>query len=128
MKNYEFAERKQAKAKVLVLPGLPLFLINGKSISLYFCKNSFLLRQIKQLFNLINLKRSYRICVTVYGGGLDSQAQAIMLGLAKIFSSINLNFRTLYQTLGFLKRDLRIKERKKYGLRKARKAPQYSKR
>jgi small subunit ribosomal protein S9 len=121
-------KRKQATAHITVTAGNGLFYINNKFINIYFLNNLFLLNKITQLFKFLNLKSHYNIFVTVNGGGLESQCKAILLGVSHIFSSFNYIIREKLQKLNFLHRDLRIKERKKYGLRKARKAPQYSKR
>ena len=76
----------------------------------------------------LNLAEQFDIVALVKGGGLTGQAQAIQLGVARQLCKIDNENRALLKPFGFLTRDARIKERKKYGLRKARKAPQYSKR
>jgi small subunit ribosomal protein S9 len=76
----------------------------------------------------VNLEKQFDIVVRVTGGGLTGQAQAIQLGVARLLCKMDNENRAILKPFGFLTRDARIKERKKYGLRKARKAPQYSKR
>ena len=76
----------------------------------------------------LNLAKQFDIITLVNGGGLTGQAQAIQLGVARQLCELDSSNRRILKPFGFLRRDARIKERKKYGLRKARKAPQYSKR
>ena len=76
----------------------------------------------------VNLEKQFDIVALVNGGGLTGQSQAIQLGIARLLCKMDPKNRTILKPFGFLTRDSRIKERKKYGLRKARKAPQYSKR
>jgi small subunit ribosomal protein S9 len=76
----------------------------------------------------LNLEKQFDIVVLVNGGGLTGQAQAIRLGVARLLCKMDTENRKILKPFGYLSRDPRIKERKKYGLRKARKAPQYSKR
>jgi small subunit ribosomal protein S9 len=121
-------KRKQATAHIDLSVGSGLFFVNNKFVNLYFLNNVFLLDQLKYLFKILYLKDRYNIFITVNGGGLESQCKAIIFGLATLFSSVNSFLTEKLKKFHFLNRDLRIKERKKYGLRKARKAPQYSKR
>jgi small subunit ribosomal protein S9 len=79
-------------------------------------------------FRKIKLEKQFDIVALVNGGGLTGQAQAIQLGVARLLCNMDKENRIILKPFGFLTRDSRIKERKKYGLRKARKAPQYSKR
>ena len=76
----------------------------------------------------MNLDKQFNIVAFVNGGGLTGQAQAVQLGVARLLCKLDPENRKILKPFGFLTRDSRIKERKKYGLRKARKAPQYSKR
>ncbi len=76
----------------------------------------------------LSLEKQFDIVAIVNGGGLTGQSQAIQLGLARLLCKMDQKNRQILKPFGFLTRDARIKERKKYGLRKARKAPQYSKR
>ena len=76
----------------------------------------------------LSLEKSYDVVALVKGGGLTGQAEAIQLGIARLLCKMDNENRSVLKPFGFLTRDSRIKERKKYGLRKARKAPQYSKR
>jgi len=87
------------------------------------------LKLIFQIYiQLLNLEKQFNIVTVVKGGGLTGQAQAIQLGVARQLCQMDHQHRLVLKPFGFLTRDSRIKERKKYGLRKARKAPQYSKR
>lgn len=121
-------KRKQAVARVFLLPGSGNLIINKISGSQYLQYNNNYLNIIWQPLKKLNLDKKFDIVVIVKGGGLTGQAQAIQLGIARQLCKIDKNNRTILKPFGFLTRDSRIKERKKYGLRKARKAPQYSKR
>ena len=79
-------------------------------------------------FKILNLEKQFDIIVLAKGGGITGQAEAIQLGVARLLCKMKTQNRTLLKANGLLTRDARVKERKKYGLRKARKAPQYSKR
>lgn len=126
--GYQLSQRKNAFVKICLYEGLGLSLINQKSINIYFLNNSKFLLIIKQLISLITLEKPSTLAIVSKGGGLESQGKAILLGLSKLLVRLNSNYENRLDSLGFLQSDLRIKERKKYGLRKARKAPQYSKR
>lgn len=121
--------RKTASARVKLSPSATenLF-INGKPAELYFQNNKALLHNIFQVYQLIETSTKYNAYISVNGGGLSAQAQAIRLTLCKAFIEFIPELRASFKAQGFLTRDARIKERRKYGLKKARKAPQYSKR
>lgn len=125
---YLFTACQRTKIQIILEVGNGNFLINNKSINIYFLNNLFILMKIKQIFKQIILNINYNIYINISGGGLESQVKALLLGLANVLSKCNPNCINYFQQFGFLTRDLRIKERKKYGLRKARKAGQYSKR
>ena len=119
--------RKEATANVKLTSGDGLFLVNNKSVELYFHCNPQYLNNLKAPLTTLGLEDKYDISVTTRGGGLHSQMDAIKLGLARALCDIS-GDRLVLKRQGYLTRDPRSKERKKYGLRKARKAPQFSKR
>jgi small subunit ribosomal protein S9 len=103
-------------------------LINGKNGDLYLQFNPAYLSAAKAPLETLGLESEYDILVKVEGGGLTGQAESIRLGVARALCQLDPDNRKPLKTEGYLTRDPRAKERKKYGLRKARKAPQYSKR
>ncbi|WPT18748.1 hypothetical protein PSENEW3_10000018 (chloroplast) [Picochlorum sp. SENEW3] len=120
--------RKNAQAQVQLIPGSGnSILINGKSADTYFQQNAVYLQCIYTIYEMVTEKK-YDAIITVEGGGLSAQAQAIRLALCKAFSTLFPNLRPYFKERKFLTRDARMKERRKYGLKKARKAPQFSKR
>jgi small subunit ribosomal protein S9 len=120
--------RKSAIAKVCLLSGKENFLVNNKIYEEYFQYNPNYLKSIQGPIKKLALEGQYQIVVKVVGGGLTGQADAIKLALARALCNINNQNRALLKTEGFLTSDSRVKERRKYGLKKARKASQYSKR
>jgi small subunit ribosomal protein S9 len=120
--NIGLGRRKQAIARVFLLPGEGNITINKKSGDKYLQYNETYLNAVWAPLETLNLEKQFDIVAIVNGGGLTGQAEAIQLGVARRLCDMDL------KPFGFLTRDSRIKERKKYGLRKARKAPQYSKR
>nr|QVQ56805.1 ribosomal protein S9 [Erythrocystis saccata] len=120
--------RKTSVARVNLIPGSGKLIINGLPGELYLQFSPNYLRIACSPLNLLGLSKEYDIYVKTQGGGLSGQADAIRLGLARALCDINCDNRIMLKSEGLLSRDSRIKERKKYGLRKARKAPQYSKR
>ena len=121
-------KRKQAIARVFLIPGKGNLVINKVSGNKYLQYNDTYLNSVWAPLKELNLEKQLDIIVLVKGGGLTGQADAIQLGVARQLCKIDKNNRAILKPFGFLTRDSRIKERKKYGLRKARKAPQYSKR
>jgi small subunit ribosomal protein S9 len=121
-------KRKQAIARVFLIPGKGNLVINKVSGNKYLQYNDTYLNSVWAPLKELNLEKQLDIIVLVKGGGLTGQAGAIRLGVARQLCKIDKNNRAILKPFGFLTRDSRIKERKKYGLRKARKAPQYSKR
>lgn len=121
-------KRKQAIARVFLIPGKGNLVINKVSGNKYLQYNDTYLNNVWAPLEELNLEKQFDIIVLVKGGGLTGQADAIQLGVARQLCKIDKNNRAILKPFGFLTRDSRIKERKKYGLRKARKAPQYSKR
>jgi small subunit ribosomal protein S9 len=121
--------RKTALAHVQLVSGSgTTILVNGKPASEYFQNNAVYLQILTNVTDLVKTKNKYDAHVNVQGGGLSAQAQAIRLALSKAFVDVLPECRSLFKKPGFLTRDARIKERRKYGLKKARKAPQFSKR
>jgi small subunit ribosomal protein S9 len=127
-KNIGLGKRKQSVARVFLLPGEGNLIINKTSGNKYLQYNDTYLNTVWSPLEKLNLEKQFDIVALVKGGGLTGQAQAIQLGIARLLSNMDKENRKRLKPLGFLTRDSRIKERKKYGLRKARKAPQYSKR
>ena len=129
-KNFVTAtgKRKASIAKALILKGTGKIIVNEKSISSYFSSVTNEYKKIKICLNLVNLANHLNIVLFVKGGGVSSQLDAICLSIAKALCKINPVHRSLFNNFLFLRSDSRIKERRKYGLKKARKASQYSKR
>jgi small subunit ribosomal protein S9 len=121
-------KRKQAIARVFLVPGKGDLIINKVSGNKYLQYNGNYLKTIWAPLKELKLDKQFDIITLVKGGGLTGQAQAIQLGVTRQLSQMDPQNRVVLKPFGFLTRDGRIKERKKYGLRKARKAPQYSKR
>lgn len=121
-------KRKRAIAQVFLVPGSGNLIINKVPGEKYLQYNQNYLNYIKDPLEKLQLSNQFDIVVSVKGGGLTGQTEAIQLGIARLLCKIENINRSILKPYGFLTRDSRIKERKKYGLRKARKAPQYSKR
>jgi small subunit ribosomal protein S9 len=120
--------RKTSVARVRLVPGSGQLLINGKPGDLYLQFNHGYLSAAKAPLETLGLEGEYDILVNVHGGGLTGQADSIKLGVARALCQLDPDNRKPLKVEGYLTRDPRAKERKKYGLHKARKAPQYSKR
>ncbi len=119
--------RKESIARVRLMAGKGEITVNGKKLDEYF--GSDILKVIvNQPFAVTNTVGKYDVIVKVIGGGLSGQAGAIRHGISRALNEANSEFRPILKANGFLTRDPRMKERKKYGLKKARKAPQFSKR
>jgi small subunit ribosomal protein S9 len=126
--NIGLGKRKHAVARVFLVPGEGNIIINKLPGEKYLQYNETYLGLIKAPLEKVALASGFDIVAFVRGGGLTGQAEAIQLGVARLLCKMETENRSVLKPLGFLSRDARIKERKKYGLRKARKAPQYSKR
>lgn len=126
--NIGLGKRKEAVARVFLIPGEGNLIINKISGNKYLQYNDNYLNTVWAPLKELNLEKQFDIVTLVRGGGLTGQAQAIQLGVARQLCKMDQQNRLVLKPFGFLTRDARIKERKKYGLRKARKAPQYSKR
>lgn len=120
--------RKTSIARVRLIPGSGKLIINSLPGELYLQFSPNYLRISYGPLTLLGLEKEYDIYVKTEGGGLTGQADAIRLGVARALCMINPENRIALKSEGLLTRNSKIKERKKYGLRKARKAPQYSKR
>jgi small subunit ribosomal protein S9 len=119
--------RKQAIARVRLIPGSGTWTINGRTLEDYF-PNKVHQQIANDPFVTLDLVDRYDVLVRVQGGGISGQAGAVRLGIARALLLTDDEARPPLKKAGFLTRDPRAKERKKYGLKKARKAPQYSKR
>ena len=127
-KYYGTGRRKEAVAKVWLKPGSGKFTVNGKSLAEYFCGRKILEFQVMRPLNVTNTKGNYDIFVEALGGGIPGQAGATSMGIARALLQVSPDFRTKLKREGLLRRDPRMKERKKYGLKRARRAFQYTKR
>ena len=119
--------RKKSIARVRLLPGKGNIVINGKSIDEYFGLDT-LKMIVRQPLVVTDTAAKFDVFVNVQGGGFTGQAGAIRHGLSRALLDADESFRSLLKAEGFLTRDPRMKERKKYGLKAARRAPQFSKR
>ena len=127
-KSIGVGRRKKSTARVFLKPGKGDLIINNISGEKYLQKNKIYLDNINIPLKALNLQNRYNVFVLTRGGGLVSQIASIKLAISRLLSRIKLENRLILKKSGLLTRDPRVKERKKYGLRKARKAPQYSKR
>jgi small subunit ribosomal protein S9 len=127
-RNIGLGKRKKSVARVFLIPGEGNLVINQIPGQKYLQYNESYLITVRAPLEKLNLENQFDIVALVKGGGLTGQAEAIQLGVARLLCKIDEQNRKVLKPFGFLTRDARIKERKKYGLRKARKAPQYSKR
>lgn len=126
--NIGLGKRKKSVARVFLVPGNGNLIINKVSGNKYLQYNEYYLNTVWAPLKELNLENQFDIVTLVKGGGLTGQAQAIQLGVSRQLCTMDQQNRAILKPFGFLTRDSRVKERKKYGLRKARKAPQYSKR
>ncbi|WP_018266207.1 MULTISPECIES: 30S ribosomal protein S9 [unclassified Methylosinus] len=124
---YATGKRKNAVARVWIKPGTGKITVNGRDVAVYFARP--VLRMIlQQPLGVANRVDQYDLVVTVAGGGLSGQAGAVRHGLAKALTHYEPELRSALKREGFLTRDSRVVERKKYGKRKARRSFQFSKR
>ena len=124
---YGTGRRKKSIARVRLVDGTGVITVNGKSIDEYF-GTEVLKTIVRQPLTATNTTAKFDVIAKVVGGGFTGQAGAIRHGIARALNEANSEFRPTLKTNGYLTRDPRMKERKKYGLKKARKAPQFSKR
>ena len=119
--------RKSSVAKVTITPGKGIITVNGKPVSDYMPYET-LVMDLVQPLELVDAREKYDVNVVVKGGGFSGQTGAIRLGITRALMLANAETRPTLKANGMVTRDARIKERKKYGLKKARRAPQFSKR
>lgn len=124
---YGTGRRKSAVARVFLRPGSGRITVNGKEFQDFF-RGILVGVQALEPLKVTNTAGRYDALITVSGGGPSGQADAIRLGVARALLHVDPNFRPVLKQGGYLSRDARIVERKKYGLKKARRAPQFSKR
>ena len=127
-KNYTaIGKRKRSVAKVTLTPGKGNITVNGKDVKDYMPYETLIIDLVQPL-EMLESKDKYDVNVVVRGGGFSGQTGAIRLGIARALLIANADNRPVLKSNGMITRDARIKERKKYGLKKARRAPQFSKR
>jgi small subunit ribosomal protein S9 len=119
--------RKEAIARVRILPGTGQWQINGRTLETYF-PNKVHQQLVNEPFVTLGAENKFDVVARISGGGVTGQAGALRLGVTRALTLVDPENRPALKKAGFLTRDARVKERKKYGLKKARKAPQYSKR
>ena len=120
--------RKQAIARVRIVPGTGKWTINGRSLDVYF-PNKVHQQIVNEPFVVLGAEEAFDVIARIDGGGVTGQAGALRMGLSRALTALDVETnRAPLKKAGFLTRDARATERKKYGLKKARKAPQYSKR
>lgn len=126
-KFYGTGRRKSSVARVYLVPGSGKITVNKKSLDDYFGLET-LKVIVKQPLVATATEGKYDVLVNVYGGGFTGQAGAIRHGIARALLTVSADYRPALKSAGYLTRDPRMKERKKYGLKGARRAPQFSKR
>ena len=126
--HYGLGRRKTAVAQVRLYKGNGRIVINGRDEKDYFGGLTALIKKIHAPLNITGNKNKFDVSIKVKGGGVSSQADAILLGIARALVKMDEELKATLRKAGFLTRDPRMKERKKPGLKRARKAPQFSKR
>ena len=126
-KYYGTGRRKSSVARVYLVPGTGKVTINKKDMDEYFGLETLKII-VRQPLEVTNMADKFDVIVNVKGGGFTGQAGAIRHGIARALNKYDLDLRPTLKKAGYLTRDPRMKERKKYGLKKARRAPQFSKR
>jgi small subunit ribosomal protein S9 len=119
--------RKESVARVRLVPGTGSFELNGRPLEEYFTTRAHRMTVTAPL-RLVGREKDFDVVARIHGGGVNGQAGALRLGIARALIELDPDLRGQLKAEGFLRRDAREKERRKYGLKKARKAPQYSKR
>jgi small subunit ribosomal protein S9 len=120
-------KRKTAVARVILKPGTGAYTINGRELNVFFPRHT-LQRNIRQPLETVGYDTRMDVVATMHGGGVSAQAGALRHGISRALIEADPNLRSELKRRGFLTRDARVKERKKAGLKKARKRPQFSKR
>jgi small subunit ribosomal protein S9 len=124
---YATGKRKTSIARVWLKPGEGKFIVNDKGLRDYFGRETSEM-VVLQPFDLTGTRNQFDVDVNVIGGGISGQSVAVRHGISKALLQYNVDFKDVLKKAGFLTRDSRVKERKKYGRRGARRRPQYSKR
>lgn len=119
--------RKSSVARVILVPGNGNIVVNGKDVREYLPFET-LVMDLMQPLNITNTADKFDVKVNIFGGGFTGQTGAIRLGITRALLEASADYRAVLKAAGFLTRDARVKERKKYGLKAARRAPQFSKR
>lgn len=119
--------RKKAIARVRLVPGVGNIKVNGRDLDKYF-PYELLVREVRRPLEKVDVQDKYDVIVNVHGGGFTGQAGAIRHGLSRALVECDNTYRPALKEEGFLTRDSRMVERKKYGFKKARRSPQFSKR
>jgi len=125
---YALGRRKSSTARVRLMSGKGAITINGKTAEEYFADSKYLLAKLQQPFAVLDLTGKYDVTVVVSGGGHIGQTEAIRLGIAKALVVLNEDYKSTLKRAELLGRDSREKERKKFGLKGARKQRQFTKR
>ena len=125
---YALGRRKSATARVRLQSGKGNITVNGHTAAEYFADSSYMLAKLQQPFTVLDMTGKYDVSVVVSGGGHDGQAEAIRLGIAKTLVLLNEDVKSTLKRADLLSRDSREKERKKFGLKGARKQRQFTKR
>lgn len=126
--HYAVGRRKEASARVRVLSnGEGTIVVNGKELRIYFPQRSYQ-DIVESPLKLLGVQQHLGVTAKILGGGLKGQAEALRLGIARALVVKDPSYRTTLRKAGYLTRDPRVKERKKYGLKRARRAPQWQKR
>jgi small subunit ribosomal protein S9 len=125
---YGTGRRKSAVARVRLYPGNGQIIVNGKEVADYFGARALYAQMVNHALVLTDNASRFNVTVKVIGGGVTGQAGAVSHGMARALVQADANFRPALKKAGLLARDARVKERKKAGLKRARKAPQYTKR
>ncbi len=124
---YATGKRKTSIARVWLEPGEGKFIINEKALKEYFGRETCEM-VVLQAFDITGTRNQFDVTINVHGGGISGQSVAVRHGISKALLQYNSDFKDVLKKAGFLTRDSRVKERKKYGRRGARRRPQYSKR
>ena len=119
--------RKEAVARVRLVPGTGSFSVNGRTLEEYFTTRAHRM-VIAEPLRVVGREKDFDVVASIKGGGVNGQAGALRMGISRALIELDPGLRDQLKAGGFLTRDAREKERRKYGLKKARKAPQYSKR
>ncbi len=127
-KIYATGKRKSAIAKVWIKPGSGKMSINGLSLDEWLGGHDIIKKRVMQPLNLTKQEQSVDVIATTLGGGYSAQADALRHGISRALVQFDADFRAILKPAGLLTRDARVVERKKYGKKKARRSPQFSKR